>query len=158
MTEDATAGKSRREKTEAEGGRKTSVFYAKRGTKDSFFCQIRQDTQSVVFQKVFHRGRFFEKKPMENSVDIMENQVKSRVFSKKRKIDLWKTFRKILSSLFLKKIIFHILHKSAFFDKGRALNSERKVTKRLPCEYIFFKGRGRRPRRPEKSGVIVGKG
>ena len=59
----------------------SSISYANSGENYSFFCQIRQDTQREVFQKVFHTQLFLGRKAMENSVDNMEKQVKSRAFS-----------------------------------------------------------------------------
>jgi hypothetical protein len=56
---------------------------------------------------------------MENHVDNVEKQAKSRVFSEDFIFCLWKTFLKNLSSLFLKKSIFHVLHKSTKSDRQK---------------------------------------
>ena len=75
--------------------------------------------KEVFSIKVFHNLEKFPLWAMENHVDNVEKQAKSRVFSKKIIFCLWKTFKKILSSLFLKKIIFHVLHKSTNSDKRK---------------------------------------
>ena len=85
--------------------------------KYSFFCKIRQKSQKCFFKKFPIPHQQLLTKPMENSVDNMENPMFSRGVFLFFYFDLWKTQEKILSSLFQKKIIFHVLHKDCFFDK-----------------------------------------
>ena len=71
--------------------------------------------------------------PVENYVDSGENLVVSSFFRQQIYFCLWKTFIKILSSLFSKKNIFHILHK-----RHRNKSSFEKTCLRIFIQVHYF--------------------